>query len=122
MRTGVIIRRCKTGFLQDFAGDAAGNIHRVPADIVEVGCSRRKIDAACVRGVLTYFAEDECAVGATQRAHPEAVEDSRVRKTPVAPRQETGEIGLEIAGVEALASEDRIAPQQDTAVPDRLLA
>src|SRR5689334_19219801 len=72
--------------------------------------------------MLAHFAKEKNAIGATQRAHPEAVEYAWVGKAPVAPCQEAREIGIEIAGAEALCSEYRIAPQQDAAVPDRLVA
>src|SRR3954468_16110725 len=68
------------------------------------------------------FRRGEKRIGATQRAHPETVEYRWVRKAPVAPCQEAREIGIEIAGAEALRGEFGIAPQQDAAVPDRLLA
>ena len=97
MRAGAIIRRRQAGFLLDFAGDAARYIDRAVADIVEIGRARRKIDAPGIGGMLAHFAQHEGAVGATQRAHAKTVEHVLVRKTPVAPGQETGEIGLEIA-------------------------
>ncbi len=46
---------------------------------------------------LAHLAEHERAVGAAQRAHPETVEHVLVGKAPVAPGQEAGKIGLEIA-------------------------
>src|SRR5213078_2138171 len=75
-----------------------------------------------IQGMLAHFAEEKNAIGATQRAHPETVEYRWVRKAPVAPCQEAREIGIEIAGAEALCGEYGIAPEQDAAVPNRLLA
>src|SRR5712671_3102397 len=72
---------------------------------------------------MAHFAQHERAVAAAQRAHPEAVEHAAVRKAPVAPGQEACEIGVEIAGAEAIPGEDRIARQQNAPIPDfRFLA
>src|SRR5205823_7426821 len=84
----------------------------------EVGRSRWEIDAAGIRGMLAHFAKEKNAIGATQRPHAEAVEYRWVRKAPVAPCQEAREIGIEIAGAEALCGEYGIAPEQDAAVPE----
>src|SRR3954452_14348900 len=122
MPAGPIVRRSQTGFLLDLASDTAGDVDRAAADVVEVGRSRWEIDAAGIRGMLAHFAKEKNAIGATQRPHAEAVEYRWVRKAPVAPCQEAREIGIEIAGAEALCGEYGIAPEQDAAVPDRLLA
>src|SRR5258708_12279396 len=122
IRTGAIIRWCEAGLLLDFTGDAARDIDRATPEIGEIGRSRWKIDAAGLRGVLAHFAQDERAIRTTQRAHAKTVEHFPVRKAPVAPRQEAREIGLEITAAKALSGEDRIARQQDAAVPHRLLA
>src|SRR6202171_4564297 len=90
---------------------------------MEVSRSRWKVDAPGICGMLAHFAQHECAVGAAQRAHPEAVEHALVGKTPIAPRQEACEIDVGISGAEAVAGENRVARQQDAPVPDfRLLA
>src|SRR5882757_5138337 len=65
-----------------------------------------------------HLAEHEHAVAAAQRAHAESVEHAFVGKTPVAPCQKAGKIRLEIVGAEAIAAEDRIAAEQDPAVPE----
>src|SRR5258708_13777886 len=122
IRTGAIIRWCEAGLLLDFTGEDASDIERAVHEVGERGRSRWKIDAAGIRGVLAHFAQDERAIRTTQRAHAKTVEHFPVRKAPVAPRQEACEIGLEITGAKALSGEDRIARQQDAAVPDRLLA
>src|SRR6202035_293923 len=122
MRGRAIVRRPQSGFLLDFAGSAAGDVDLTMADIVEVGRSRRKIDATRIRGVPAHFAEDEGAVAGAQRAHSESVEHASVGKAPVAPGQEACEIGLEIRRRETLPVENGIARQQDAAVPDRLFA
>src|SRR5258708_3382555 len=123
MRAGPIIGRRQAGFLLDLARDAACYIDRAAAEVVEVGRARRKIDAPGIRGMLAHFAQYERAVGAAQCAHSEAVEHAPVRKAPVAPCQEACEIGVEIAGAEAVASENWIACQQNPPIPDfRFLA
>jgi len=71
-----------------------------------------------IRRVAAHFAEYERAVGAAQRAHPEAVEHAPVRKTPIAPRQEAREIALEIVGAEAIPGKSRIARQQNAPIPE----
>ena len=103
MRLARVVAGRKTGLLLELARDAAGYVDRAAPDVVEIGRAGRKIDAPGIGGVLAHFAEHEGAVGAAQRAHPEAVEHVPVRKAPVAPGQEAGEIGLEIAGAEAVA-------------------
>src|SRR3984957_17777438 len=65
-----------------------------------------------------HFAQYECAVRATQRAHAEAVEHAAIRKTPVAPGQEACEIGLEITRAQAIPGEDGMAAQQHASVPE----
>ena len=81
----------------------------------------RAYTTAGVRAVP--LAEKEGAVGGAQRAHAKAVEHVRVGMAPVAPGQETCEIGFEIASGEARPLEGRIAREQHAAVPDsRLLA
>src|SRR5437879_6859712 len=116
MRAGAIIRWCKSGLLFHLASNAAFNIDRVVADIGEIGCAGWKINPPGIRGMLAHFAHDECAVAAPQRAHAKTVEHALVRKAPVAPRQETGKISLEVLGTQAFAAKDRIAPQQHTSV------
>src|SRR4051794_37391375 len=65
-----------------------------------------------------HLAEHEHAVAAAQRAHPESVEHAVVGKAPVTPCEKTRKIHLEIVGAEAIAAKDRIAAQQDPAVPE----
>src|SRR5947209_7549602 len=65
-----------------------------------------------------HLAQHEYAVAAAQRAHAESVEYAFVRKIPVAPCQKGRKIGLEIGGAEAFAAEERIAAQQNPAVPE----
>src|SRR2546423_7689825 len=122
MPAGPIVRGSQTGFLLDFASNTAGDVNHAGVDVVEVGRSRWEVDAAGIRGMLAHFAKEKNAIGATQRTHAEAVEDRWVRKAPVAPCQEAREIGIEIAGAEALCGEYGIAPQQDAAVPYRVPA
>src|SRR4051812_10757645 len=66
-----------------------------------------------------HLAEHEGAVAAAERAHAEAVEHARIGKAPVAPRDEAGKIGLEIAGAEPIVGEYRIASEQHAAIPQR---
>src|SRR5258706_7811369 len=123
MRARPIIGRRQAGFLLDLARDAACYIDRAAAEVVEVGRARRKIDAPGIRGMLAHFAQYERAVRAAQRAHSEAVEHAPVRKAPVGPCQKACEISVEITGAEAVASENRIACQQNPPIPDfRFLA
>src|SRR5260221_104377 len=104
-------------------GGAACYVAGAAAEVGEVGRARRKIDTPGIRGMLAHFAQYERAVGTAQRAHSEAVEHAPIRKAPVAPCQEACEIGVEIAGAEAVASENRIACQQNPPIPDfRFLA
>jgi hypothetical protein len=121
MRLALVFAGCEPGFFLELARDAAWNIDRAVPDVVEVGRTGWKIDAPGVRRVLAHFTEHEGAVGAAQRAHAEAVEHARVGKAPVAPGQETCEIGFEIAGAEAVAGKYRVASKQDAAVPHRRL-
>src|SRR3954451_6399036 len=122
MRSGAIVRCREAGFLLDLPSNTARDIHRAPADVVKIRRSRRKVNAAGIRGMLTHFAENEHAVGTPQRAHPESIEDGPVRATPVAPRQETCKISVEVGCAEAFGGELRIAAEQHTAFPNRLLA
>ena len=123
MWAGPVIRTRDAGFFFHLAPNAACNIDRAVADIGEIGCAGWKINPPGIRGMLAHFAHDECAVAAPQRAHAKTVEHALVRKAPVAPRQETGKISLEVVGAKALGRKDRIAPDKDTSVPDlRLLA
>src|SRR3954451_5278862 len=122
MRAGAIVRCREAGFLLDLPSNTARDINRAPADVVKIRRPRRKVNPAGIRGMLTHFAEDEHAVGTPQRTPPESVEDGPVRATPVAPRQETCEISVKVGCAEAFGGELRIAAEQNTAVPNRLLA
>ena len=118
VRVHGVVGRIEAGFFSDLAHDAAGEIEPAVADIVGIGRAGRKIDAPGIRGVAAHFAEQECAVGRSQRAHAKTVEDAFVRKTPIAPRQETRKVGLEEIGAKMLAGADRVAAEQDAAVPE----
>src|SRR5258708_27188508 len=97
IRLAAIFGRSQPGFLLEFARDATCDIDRTATDVVEVGRTGWEIDAPRVRGVLSHFAKRKRVVAGKQRPHTKAVEHVLVGKTPVAPRQEHGEIGLEIA-------------------------
>src|SRR5207344_2784343 len=79
----------------------------------------RKIDAPGIGGVLAHLAEHEGAIAAAECAHAKAVEHAWIRKAPVAPCQKAREIGLEIAGAEAVAGKHRVAREQHATVPER---
>src|ERR1700754_3360592 len=65
-----------------------------------------------------HLAEHKHSVAAAQRAHADPVEYAAVRETPVAPCQKARKVRLEIVGAEAILTEDRVAAQQDPAVPE----
>ena len=113
-----IIRRRQAGLFFDLARNAAGDIDDSIPEVIEIGRSGRKIDSSGVRSVRGHLAEHECAVGAAQRAHAKPIEDAVVGKAPVAPRQKACKIGLEIIGAKTFPGENRIAPQQNLAVPE----
>ena len=118
MGFGAVVRSGKAGFLLDLAGDAAFDVEPIAADVIEIGRAGGEIDATGVRGMLAHLAEHKRAVAAAQRAHAEAVEHAAVRKAPVAPGQEAGEIGLEIVGAETPGGKHRMAAEQNMAVPE----
>src|ERR1700751_3551204 len=123
MRRGAIVGGRQPRLLLDLAHHAAGDIEPVTADIVQIGRAGRKINAAGVGGVRRHLAEHEGAIRAAQRAHAEAVEDLAIRTTPIAPGEETGEIGLEITRGKMRAFERKRATEQDAAIPEvRLFA
>src|ERR1700756_634090 len=123
MRRGMIVGGRKSGLLLDLADDAAGNIEPAANDIVEIGRAGGKIDAPRVGGVRPHLAKHESAVRTAQRTHAKAVEDFVIRTPPIAPGEETGEIGFEIMCRKMRAVEQRPAAEQDAAVPQfRFLA
>src|SRR5579863_1668453 len=123
VRVHGVIGRIEAGFLGDLTHDTAGKIEPAVPDIVGIGRAGRKIDAARIRGVRAHFAEQERAVGRAQRAHAKAVENGRVGKVPIAPRQKIRKIRLEEIGAEVIAGMNCVAAKQDAAVPEfRLLA
>src|SRR3954471_2881101 len=96
VRLAAVVAGHQTGLRLEFAHHTAGYIKRAIPDIVEIGRAGWKIDASSIGGVASHLTEHEGAIGAAQRAHPETVKHAIIRKTPVAPRQEAGEISLEI--------------------------
>jgi len=108
----------ETSLLENLADDAARDVNRAVPDIVGIVRAGRKVDATRIGGVRRHFAEHERAVGRAQRTHAEAIEHVAVRKSPVAPRQEACEVGLEIFGREAVIGKNGTVPDQDSPVPE----
>ena len=118
MRIGDVISRAQPGFLLQLPLDAAGEVEDIARDVIGIGRAGGEIDAPGVRRMGRHLAEHKGTVGGAQRTHAEAVEDAAVRKAPVAPGQQAGEVGFEIAGGQPAIRKVRIAGKQHAAVPD----
>src|SRR5437667_312369 len=98
--------------LGEFAPQVAGEIDAFADNIAGIGRSSRKVDFAGIHRVRAHDAEQESAVAAAQRGGRKAVLHAGVRKTPVAPSDEAGEIGFKIGAMKDCALDVMIVQQQ----------
>jgi hypothetical protein len=110
---------CKPGLLPDLAHNVACEVDTGAVDVVQVRQPGRKIDSSRIRSVCAHDTEDEAAVATAQRSHGKTVLYAWVRRIPLAPRQHTGEIGLEIRPVKHRSLDGMPVQHQHAAVPER---